>query len=321
MDALLNEAPATPGVTADTVAILLSTFNGAAYVREQLSSLLKQTHGAWIVYWRDDGSTDTTVAEVSAVLDRFPPGRVVRLADGRPLGAAASFLTLLRRAVADGMPYVSFADQDDVWLAEKLAWALAMLRAGGGDGPALYFARQTLVDGGLRPFARSPRLRQPLGFPAALTQNLASGCTIVMNRDAAALVAASDPPALCLHDWWSYVVVAAAEGRLLADGRTVVLYRQHAANHVGAPRNLLARGLGAIRRGPGPYMRLLRVNVTALAARPAALSARAHADLLAILAALEGGWRDRLRLLRRMPALRRQGWLENQVFRLWFLLA
>jgi hypothetical protein len=48
MDALLNEAPATPGVTADTVAILLSTFNGAAYVREQLMSLQAQTHGAWV---------------------------------------------------------------------------------------------------------------------------------------------------------------------------------------------------------------------------------------------------------------------------------
>jgi glycosyltransferase involved in cell wall biosynthesis len=318
MDALLTEAPPVPAVTADTVAILLSTFNGAAYVREQLLSLRAQTHGAWVLYWRDDGSSDTTVAEVSAVLDRFPPHRVVRLEDCRPLGAAGSFLTLLRRAVADGMPFAAFADQDDVWLADKLGWALAML---GGDGPALYFARQTLVDGGLRPLAGSPRLRLPPGFPAALTQNLASGCTIVMNHDAAVLVAASNPPAQCLHDWWSYVVVAAAGGRLLADGRTVVLYRQHGGNHVGAPRNLLGRAVGALRRGPGPYVRLLRANVAALAAQPALLPASAYADLLVIRTALEGSWRDRLRLLRRMPTLRRQGWLENQVFRLWFLLA
>ena len=219
------------------------------------------------------------------------------------------------------MPFVAFADQDDVWLEDKLDWALAMLRAPPCEGPALYFARQTLVDGGLRRLAGSPRLRLPPGFPAALTQNLASGCTIVMNQEAAALIAASQPPALCLHDWWSYVMVAAAGGRLLADGRTVVLYRQHDGNHVGAPRNLLARAVGAIRRGPGPYMRLLRANVAALAARPELLADAAHADLLAIRTALEGGWRDRLRLLRTMPALRRQGWLENQVFRLWFLLA
>jgi hypothetical protein len=98
-----------------------------------------------------------------------------------------------------------------------------------------------------------------------------------------------------------------------------VLYRQHDGNVVGAPRSRWQRGWGAIRRGPAVFMAVMRQHVAALGAQPELLSEGARAELSAIAQALDGGWRERLRLLR-MSGLARQNWAETLVFRTWFVL-
>jgi hypothetical protein len=300
------------------VAILLSTFNGAAYVHELMHSLMGQSHDEWILYWRDDGSTDET-RNLFAVAG-LPDDRVVTVTGDQRMGVTGSFMTLLRQAYADGHVLFAFADQDDIWLSEKLKWAVDVLNGVPCGVPGLYFTRQVLVDARLRRLALSFPLHRPAGFLAAVTQNQAAGCTIVMNQAAAALIAGSEPPSICLHDWWSYIVVAASGGALLPDTRPTVLYRQHGANFVGAPRTVLRRGIGALRRGPGPYMRRLHAVVNALAAQPALLSPPSRIQVDQLARALQAGWREKLQLIRSMPQFRRQGWLETMVLWIWFLL-
>ncbi len=304
------------------VAILLSTYNGARFLPAQLASLLSQTHGSWCLYWRDDGSEDDTRALLHAFATGPAAGRAVELhGPSRRLGATRSFLTLLAGLSALGpLPdAAAFADQDDVWLPEKLARGLAALARQPAGTPALYCARQTLVDPALAPIGLSFPVRRPPGFPAALTQNIATGCTAMMNGAAALLVARSRPPCDALHDWWSYLVVAAAGGRILADPEPAVLYRQHGGNLVGARGAWLPRALGALYRGPRPFMRMFRAHVAALAATPELLSPAAAAAVAAIAEALAAPpWR-------RFPALTlaglyRQTPLETLLFRLWFLL-
>lgn len=308
----------TPAPT--RVAILLSTFNGARFLGPQLHSLLGQTHRDWVLYWRDDGSTDGTVPLMRAFLSQLPPSQAVALEAGERVGLTESFLRLLRAATQDGLPFAAFADQDDLWLPEKLARAVAAFEPVRPGALGLYFARQVLVDADLRRIAISFPLRRPPGFPTALTQNVATGCTVVMNRAAMETISASRAPAACLHDWWSYLVVAAGEGVLLADPEPVVLYRQHTGNVVGAPTSLMRRGVAALKRGPAAFMNMFRQNVAALIDQPALLTPSAHADLLSVAAALRGGHLARLRALRH-PGLRRQTWPETLVFQLWFLLA
>ena len=60
---------------ANRVAILLSTFNGARFLPAQLESLLGQTFEEWTLYWRDDGSTDNSVAVVEAFARAAGQGR------------------------------------------------------------------------------------------------------------------------------------------------------------------------------------------------------------------------------------------------------
>ncbi len=108
-------------------------------------------------------------------------------------------------------------------------------------------------------------------------------------------------------------------GAVLADNEPTVLYRQHATNAVGAPNGLVRRAIAALRRGPAPYMRLLRGFVGTLMARPDLVNEPARAQLDHIAWGLAGGWTRRLWVLR-LPGFRRQTWPETLLFRIWFLL-
>ena len=301
------------------VAILLSTHNGAAYLGEQLDSLLTQTHKQWQVYWRDDGSADETPALMREFASAAGQGRVVDLNDNAGhVGITASFLGLLRRAPRGRI--VAFADQDDVWLPEKLARGVAALRDVQAGQPGLYCARQRLVGADLTPIRDSAPLRGEPGFPQSMTQNIATGCTVMLNADAASLLAEAHAPASeTLHDWWAYVLVSACGGAVVADATPTVLYRQHARNAVGVPLSPLRRGWAALRRGPNVFMRTFRAHMDALDGQEALLSPAAREALRVISAGLHDGWRRRLRALRH-PGLKRQNWAETQLFRLWFML-
>ncbi len=320
--------PRPPPDPARRVAILLSTYDGARFLPEQLGSLLAQTHASWTLHWRDDGSRDGTAAIMRAFAAGPARGRCVEhAAPAGNVGVLASYMRLLRDVAPtlDEADAVAFADQDDVWLPGKLARGMAMLPAGKGAGQGtaqnatLYCARYWRVDAGLNRVAQSERLRRPAGFPQALTQNIATGCTIMLTPAAARLVAASAPPPGTLHDWWCYLLVSAAGGAVLRDETPVLLYRQHQGNAVGAPPGFAARAIAALRRGPTQFATLLRAHVASLRAQPQALST-ASADVLAALDRdLSGGVASRVRALA-TPGLRRQGWWETGAFRLWVLI-
>ena len=303
------------------VAILLSTYNGERFLPAQLESLLEQTFEEWTLYWRDDASTDNSVALVEEFARTAGQGRCVQIqCTSTRLRPTTSYLTLLaavqnRLAESD---MVAFADQDDVWLPDKLARGVAALHDLANQVPALYCARQMLVDEQLNPLGLSLRLTEPPGFPAALIQNVTTGCTLVLNRRAVALVANSTPPSASLHDWWCYLVVTAAGGRLLTDDAATVLYRQHPANLIGAVNSMPRRAVAAMRRGRAIYMEVLRQHVGALMAQPHLLTPGARKQVEIIDHALKGSLLHRVLALF-MPGLRRQTFPEMAGFWVWFL--
>jgi len=300
------------------VAILLSTRNGAAFLNEQLDSLLGQSHRDWQIYWRDDGSSDETPQLMRDFATGSGAGRVMDLNDNLGhVGITASFMGLLRKAPRDRI--VAFADQDDVWLPEKLARGIAVLEEVPAEVPGLYCARQHLVAADLQHVKDSPRVRGTLGFPQSMTQNVATGCTVMLNGPAARLLADTDNPADTLHDWWAYLLVSAAGGAVTLDDTPTVLYRQHAHNAVGVPLSPGRRAWAALRRGPGVFMKTFRAHMEALEAQQERLTPASREALGLISAGLHDGFPLRLRALRH-PGLKRQSWAETQLFRLWFLL-
>lgn len=314
-----GQVQALPRTGLRSVAIMLSTYNGEAFLPAQLHSFLAQTHHDWMLYWRDDGSTDRSAQLVQRFGDELGERRCVSPTGGGCQHITRSFFSLLRAARTEAAAYFAFSDQDDVWLPEKLERGIALLESVPPDQPALYCAQRIIVNSRLLRTGEPGPLRRAPGFPASLTQNIAPGCTMMLNRAAADLILSSDPPDTVWHDWWCYVVVSAAGGRVLADPDATVLYRQHGKNHVGEPRSWWRRGIAALRRGPGPYMRLLRQHVATLQAHADLLPDPTHRQLAVITRGLNGGLRARLHALR-LPGFVRQTWLETLVFRVWFMI-
>jgi glycosyltransferase involved in cell wall biosynthesis len=304
-------------MTAPLVAILLSTFNGEHYLPDQLASVTNQTHANWQLYWRDDGSTDGTTRVMLAFARSS--GRCLAHPIGPRMRATGSFLALLHMALDGPAMVFAFADQDDVWQPDKLAHGVAALAELSPDHPGLYFCARTLVDANLAPVAHVLAPRRPPGFPAALTQNLVPGCCMMLNRAAARLIDAAPAPEGAWHDWWSYIVVAAGGGTVIAGNTPDILYRQHTDNLIGEPYGFWRRGRGAARRGRTPFMTQFWCQITALLSAPLPLSETTRETLKIIGRARHGPLRTRLRSLR-LPGLVRQTWAETLLFRLWFLL-
>ena len=305
-------SPALPRIT-----ILLSTYNGARYLPEQLASFEHQTYAGWQLIWRDDGSVDNTITIMRDFAARIGPDRCREAACSGPhLGAAQSFLALLPEATSADA--VAFADQDDVWLPEKLARAATRLSRA-SNSPYLYCARQYLVNQHLegRRLSILPGL-QP-GFPASLTQNIVHGNTMVMNRAAADLVTRLPGPEGTVHDWWSYIVVTACGGMVEIDPEPTVLYRQHKGNLIGSPPSTRSRAIRALRRGPGSFMAMMRRHVTQLDRFGDLIADEALRDVKRIELGLSGDTRRRLHALT-CPGLHRQTRMENLLFRLWFMI-
>lgn len=108
-----------------TVDILMATYNGGRYLRNQLLSLQQQTHGDWRLLIRDDGSSDDTLHIIDE-FERIDP-RIQRVGRDNPanLGAARSFMALTAWSDAD---YLMFCDQDDIWFEKKLELLLNFAR-------------------------------------------------------------------------------------------------------------------------------------------------------------------------------------------------
>lgn len=222
------------------VVVLMSTYQGERFIREQLQSILTQLSSSDQILIRDDGSCDRTTEEVLAVSD--PRITLVR---GSNLGFGRSFLTLLAQVPAD-TDMVMFSDQDDVWLPDKVERAWQHLCALGGEA-ALYGSAQMLVDAELRPLYRTPAWPRGPSLANALTENIITGCTAALNRPALALLQrVGVPKGVLFHDWWLYLVVSAF-GTVVYDERPALLYRQHGGNVIGHGAGWLARKWGMLR--------------------------------------------------------------------------
>jgi len=239
---------------APNVAIILSTFNGEKYIRDQIGSLLNQSYKSVRIYIRDDGSTDATLGILEGLSDDRIELRNDTLGN---LGPSAAFLHLLTVVRAD---IYFFCDQDDIWRPHKVQEAVTRLADIGFSNPALFHTDLTLVDHKLESLGDTFNGRADIRIPDdydlghMLIQNCVVGCTVAVTD---ALVEVSgvrdltfEADNVAMHDWW-LALCAIVFGEPAYSDRTSVLYRQHSDNVSGASkkRNVVQRlrvvGLGA----------------------------------------------------------------------------
>jgi glycosyltransferase involved in cell wall biosynthesis len=294
------------------VHVLLATYNGEQFLRPQWASLEAQEEVDVVVHVADDGSTDATpglLRELAAASSGAVRG--VRWLDAPRRGSAArSFLALVEHAVRSEpqAQWFAYADQDDVWLPGKLAAAVtALAKAENGERPALYGGRSLTVDAEDRDLGPSPLFPHPPTFRNALVQNIMGGNTMVMNRGAAQMLAASAQADVIWHDWLTYQLVSAAGGLIHYDARPFLRYRQHGRNVMGSNRRWSARWNRLMFMFRGDFGDWNRRNVDAMRAHAGSFTPDNRQRLEAFRRAREEAmpW-TRLAWLRRSGAFRQR---------------
>ncbi len=245
------------------VAILLSTYNGAAYLREQLESLIAQTCQDWVIHASDDGSSDDTLGILREYQRRLGPARLLIHAGPRQ-GFAANFLSSIRRTQGQA-DYFAFCDQDDLWQPDKLARGLAWAASHPADLPLLYCSRTRLIDADGLGIGFSPLFRRAPSFANALVQSIAGGNTMLFNAATARLLSLTpDHVPIISHDWWTYIIVTGCGGRVNYDAHPAIDYRQHGNNLIGSNSSVRDRLVRLHRMLKGTFRHWNDVNLEAV---------------------------------------------------------
>ena len=222
------------------VAILLATKQGERFLTQQLQSFINQTHTDWTLWVSDDGSTDRTVELIKQFEQRMGHKRV-KFVNGPGRGHSTNFLSLTCAPGIDA-DFFSYSDQDDIWEEDKLARAVDRLPSVPDEMPAMYCSRIRLIDEMDRDIGMFGLWRKQPSFANALTQNIASGHTIVLNRAAQKLLLEAGPYVdVASHDWWCYLLISGCGGAVSASPYPGVRHRQHAHNSVGVRSTWVAK--------------------------------------------------------------------------------
>ena len=214
------------------VAILMSTYNGEKYLKEQIESLQKQTFKNWELFIRDDGSTDNTVPIINRL--QRQDSRIHFMHDEKvQLRPMKSFLYLLSKVSAD---YYFFCDQDDYWLSEKLD---SMLKRGKLDKPQLVYCGLKCVDQNLKPLKNDfENMMGTIWDYSRFIGNDMPGYVMMFNSKLRDIVISSTKnyEGIVMHDWW-IALIAQTFGTIEFLNKKLILYRQHGNNSIGAGKN------------------------------------------------------------------------------------
>jgi len=237
---VIDDIPPRLELATQRVAIVMATYNGRRFVEEQIRSIQAQSYSDWMLYVRDDGSSDDTVQKVIQIQSEDHRVKLVFDELGNQ-GAIGNFSVLMRVALEANADYIFFSDQDDVWYPDKLAIMLAGIRelehSQNDLMPLLVHCDLEVVDEELHlisdSFARFIRLSPTNAhLGALLCQNQVTGCACLINRRLLEL-ACPVPSEVLMHDWW-LALLAAASGKIGFIPRQLVKYRQHQENVLGA---------------------------------------------------------------------------------------
>ncbi len=220
-------------VIMDKIIVLMSTYNGEKYLRQQIESILNQKDCMIELFVRDDGSSDTTIN----ILDEYRELNQLSWYSGEKLGAAKSFYDLLLRA--SGCEYYAFADQDDIWDEDKLYNAINALKKYESE-PAIYYSNARITDEhGNDVGINTYKVKQNVNFEGFVCSGGALGCTMVLNRKLRQIaINGGMPDKIIMHDDYLTSLNLSLEGRVIYDHAPHMSYRQHNNNVIGIPTNL-----------------------------------------------------------------------------------
>lgn len=246
------------------ISVAMATYNGAAYLEQQLESLANQVLHPGELVVTDDGSSDGTLALIEDFARRAPfPVRLVR--NEARLGYRGNFI---KNSTICGCDLIAFCDQDDVWHPEKLQ---EVSKAFDNPDVLLCYHNARLIDKagavtGRADIAKVSLLNPPasihpytwgLGFLLTFRKSLVQFADLW--PDSVDTIEPHNPMA---HDMWVYFL-ASVFGYIAYMDVDLVDYRQHGQNTVGfqwAPEGRWKRLQSKAAIGADEYNRLAKVS-------------------------------------------------------------
>ncbi len=224
-------------MNADTIDILLPTYNGEKYLKEQLDSILNQTYKNIRLIISDDCSKDST----PKILEEYrgKDERIELYLQKENIGVVKGIEFLLKKVKSN---YYMLADQDDVWLPMKVEKSIETLKKENAD---LVFGDLEVVDQDLKTmypsFGDFMLLNRKINkyinsYKVNYLYNCVTGCTVLSKKEfIEKILPIPTESKYLIHDHWIGLVVA-LNGKLAYMPEKYIKYRQHGNNQVGTDK-------------------------------------------------------------------------------------
>lgn len=217
------------------VQILLATFNGEKFLREQLESIVNQEYKLWEVLIHDDGSIDDTISILNEYQNNYP--KKVRLLIDQKIFSSASknFFHLIENRSRKANLYC-LCDQDDIWHKNKLKCIVERYCEMEDRKPVLIHSDLSLIDakGKLLKNSHNNLINNQKNFinkNNALYSNPVPGCAMTINSALADKLSFSKY--IVMHDWWILLSAMYTNTTLIYINLPLIKYRQHSGNIFG----------------------------------------------------------------------------------------
>lgn len=214
------------------VNIILTTYNGANYLKQLLDSLFNQTYQNIDIFVRDDGSSDSTNEIIEEYVKKNNSKICLHIIsdDLGNLGYVGNFLRTIR--MSGDADYYAFCDQDDYWLPDKIERAVKALDELPSDRLLLFSSAYETCDGDLnnprRGHEPTPIEELDVGKCLSLYDGgWLLGFTLVLNKALKNKAFDNDAQKMYSHDIWVQAVLAGFAGELIYDAKPTVFFRRH----------------------------------------------------------------------------------------------
>lgn len=222
------------------VAVLMATYNGESYLKEQINSILEQSFSDFMLIIRDDGSTDTTIEIINSFAEKDSRIMLLENTDSKH-GAYHNFWCLLYYARTElSCDYYFLSDQDDVWETDKIELSIAKMRECGNDKPILLYSDMAVIDENnnyiYTSYDKIMNIKSAIPQATFFTRDIFWGCTMAFNMELLKripLVSLDDNRiAIISHDTY-LAEYAALNGKVVYLGKVTIKHRKHSKNVTG----------------------------------------------------------------------------------------